>query len=279
MKNQTKPAFVHVLLIFSALFHSYSTSVSAQEVEDENEFSYSEESGKGPSQWGNIKKEWSDCKTGKIQSPIDIPSRKAKVIKNPGRIEMLYKPTEFIVKNRGHDISLKIHWLKSAGSIKINGTEYFLQQAHWHSPSEHAIDGRRYALEVHLVHQAKDPKVKHNLAVVGLLYKHGKPDAFLSKLLGNISATNDQIHEKPLGFVDPTHIDIRMGGKAYYRYIGSLTVPPCTEGVIWSVQKQVKQVSKEQVHAIRVLVHDKAEENARPVQPLNQREVELYSPI
>ncbi|KAH1123240.1 hypothetical protein J1N35_006400 [Gossypium stocksii] len=56
MKNQTKPAFIHVLLIFSALFHSYSTSVSAQEVEDEEEFSYSEESGKGPSQWGNIKK-------------------------------------------------------------------------------------------------------------------------------------------------------------------------------------------------------------------------------
>ncbi|PPD90047.1 hypothetical protein GOBAR_DD13043 [Gossypium barbadense] len=206
MKNQTKPAFIHVLLIFSALFHSYSTSVSAQEVEDEQEFSYSEESGKGPNQWGNIKKEWSDCKTGKNQSPIDIPSRKTK--------------------------------------------------AHWHSPSEHAIDGRRYALEVHLVHQAKDPKVKHNLAVVGLLYKYGKPDAFLSKLLGKISATNDEIHEKPLGFVDPTHIDTRMGGKAYYRYIGSLTVPPCTEGVIWSVQKQVKQVSKEQVHAIRVLVHD-----------------------
>ncbi|KAB2098239.1 hypothetical protein ES319_A01G225400v1 [Gossypium barbadense] len=270
MKNRTIPAFIHVLLIFSALFHSHSTSVSAQEVEDEKEFSYSEESGKGPSQWGNIKKEWSDCKTGKIQSPIDILSRKAKVIKNPGRLEMLYKPTELI---------LQIHWLKSAGSIKINGTEYFLQQAHWHSPSEHAIDGRRYALEVHLVHQAKDPKVKHNLAVVGLLYKYGKPDAFLSKLLGNISATNGQIHEKPLGFVDPTHIDIRMGGKAYYRYIGSLTVPPCTEGVIWSVQKQVKQVSKEQVHAIRVLVHDKAEENARPVQPLNQREVELYSLI
>ncbi|KAL1187264.1 hypothetical protein V6Z11_A01G237000, partial [Gossypium hirsutum] len=274
MKNRTIPAFIHVLLIFSALFHSHSTSVSAQEVEDEKEFSYSEESGKGPSQWGNIKKEWSNCKTGKIQSPIDILSRKAKVIKNPGRLEMLYKPTELIVKNRGHDIS--IHWLKSAGSIKINGTEYFLQQAHWHSPSEHAIDGRRYALEVHLVHQAKDPKVKHNLAVVGLLYKYGKPDAFLSKLISNITDMIDVVQQRSMGVTDPNLIEI--DDVEYYRYIGSLTVPPCTENVIWIINKKIATVSKEQIHAIREAVHDYAEQNARPVQANNEREMELHGP-
>ncbi|EOY07966.1 Alpha carbonic anhydrase 7 isoform 2 [Theobroma cacao] len=240
MKHQSKPIFVSVFLIFAVLFLSYSASVSAQEVEDEREFDYLENSGKGPSQWGDLKKEWVACKNGGLQSPIDMSSLRVKVINKSGELKKRYKPCHAIVKNRGHDISLQ--WPNyDAGSIKTNGTEYFLQQAHWHSPSEHTINGRRYALELHMVHQCKDPNVKNNLAVVGLLYKFGAPDAFLSKLIGNITSMNDHVQERYMGLIDPSLI--KMGGKKYYRYMGSLTVPPCTEGVIWTMNKKVSKSS------------------------------------
>ncbi|KAK8639096.1 hypothetical protein V6N13_137491 [Hibiscus sabdariffa] len=186
--------------------------------EDEREFDYLESSEKGPKHWGELKKEWDACKKGNIQSPIDMTSDRVKVLQKSEELQMTYKPAEAMLKNRGHDIAVK--WpKKDAGSIKINGTEYLLQQAHWHSPSEHTINGTRYALELHMVHQSSDPTVKNNLAVLGQLYEFGAPDKFLS---------------------------------------------------------MIASVSKDQVHAIRVAVHDYAEQNARPVQPLNLRGIELY---
>ncbi|XP_022745507.1 alpha carbonic anhydrase 7-like [Durio zibethinus] len=275
MKHQSKPSFVSVFLIFAVVFLSYSASVSAQEVEDEREFDYLESSGKGPKQWGDLKKEWAACKNGSLQSPIDMSSRRVKVIRKSGELKKRYKPCHAIAKNRGHDISLE--WLNcDAGSIKINGTEFFLQQAHWHSPSEHTINGRRYALELHMVHQSKDDKMKNNLAVIGLLYKFGAPDAFLPQLISNITSMADNEKEKEMGVIDPSLI--KMGGKKYYRYMGSLTVPPCTEGVIWTLNKKIRTVSRGQVQALRKAVHDYAKSNARPVQPLNHRQIELYGP-
>ncbi|KAK8532101.1 hypothetical protein V6N12_053550 [Hibiscus sabdariffa] len=272
MKYQRNTTFVSACLI-SFVFLCYCTSVSAQEVEDEREFDYLESSKKGPKHWGELKEEWNACKKGNIQSPIDMTSDRVKVLQKSEELQMTYKPAESMIKNRGHDIAVK--WpKKDAGSLKINGTEYLLQQAHWHSPSEHTINGTRYALELHMVHQSTDPKVKNNLAVLGLLYEFGAPDEFLSLLMNNITAMNDQIEMRPIGKMDPNLIE--KGCNKHYKYIGSLTVPPCTEGVTWIIHKEIATVSKEQVHAIRVAVHDYAEQNARPVQPLNQREIELY---
>lgn len=77
---------------------------------------------------------------------------------------------------------MQLKWLGDAGSIQINGTDYILKQCHWHSPSEHAINGQRYDLELHMVHASRDQNAKINIAVVGMLYKLGEPDAFLSKV-------------------------------------------------------------------------------------------------
>ncbi|GMJ12205.1 alpha carbonic anhydrase 2 [Hibiscus trionum] len=277
MKYQRNTTLVSTFLIILVVFLCYSTSVLAHEVEveDEREFDYSESSEKGPRHWGELKKEWHACKTGKLQSPIDMTSDRVEVFQKSEDLQMMYKPAQSIIKNRGHDISLQ--WPnKDAGSIKINGTEYFLQQAHWHSPSEHTINGTRYALELHMVHQSNDPNVKNNIVVVGLLYDFGSPNHFLSLLVGNISTMIDQIHEKPMGVIDPSLIE--RGCNKFYKYIGSLTVPPCTEGVTWIINRQTASVSKEQVHAIREAVHDYAEENARPLQRLNKRKIELYDP-
>ncbi|XP_059667572.1 alpha carbonic anhydrase 2-like [Cornus florida] len=238
MKNQIKCfSFSWSLLFMLILLHA--TSTFAQEVEDEREFDYGERSEKGPRRWGELKEEWAACKNGDMQSPIDMSNLKVKMIRRSRELKMNYKPCNATVKNRGHDIMLK--WAgeteaeSKAGSIQINGTDYFLRQAHWHSPSEHTINGRRYDVELHMVHESPDTNVKNNIAVTGLLYKFGKADAFLSKLTGNMASMIDRMEERNAGVMDPR--EIKTGGKNYYRYMGSLTVPPCTEGVIWTMNK------------------------------------------
>ncbi|XP_041027973.1 alpha carbonic anhydrase 7-like [Juglans microcarpa x Juglans regia] len=271
MKNPSKSIFISSILIFVVLF-SHLRSTASQEVEDEREFDYLEGSEMGPRHWGDIRKEWAACKNGDMQSPIDLSSRRVKLIPKLGELKRSYKLSNATIKNRGHDIS--VQWVGDAGYIQINGTDYSLQQGHWHSPSEHSINGRRYDLELHMVHLSQDINMKNKIVVDGLFYKIGRPDAFLSKLMRNIRSMADEKVERNMGVIDPT--EIKMGGKRYYRYMGSLTVPPCTEGVTWIINKKVRTVSRKQVKLLREVVHDYAEMNARPVQPLNRREVHLY---
>ncbi|KAK3445455.1 hypothetical protein EUGRSUZ_A01627 [Eucalyptus grandis] len=276
MKNQSKPILFSAFSLFLLLALGSAAAASIPvETEDEREFDYIAGSEKGPMHWGELRKDWEACKKGEMQSPIDLSSQGVKVMPKLGEIDRSYKPSNATLMNRGHDISLQ--WdTGNAGSIKINGTEYFLQQCHWHSPSEHTINGRRYALELHMVHVSTDPNVKNNIAVIGLLYKTGVPDAFLSKLMGSVWSMIDKEDERKMGTIDPR--EIKMGGKNYLRYTGSLTVPPCTEGVIWTINKKMGTVSKDQIKLLREAVHDYAENNARPVQQLNRREIHFYQP-
>ncbi|CAN1770588.1 Alpha carbonic anhydrase 7 [Linum perenne] len=273
--------FSFFFFFFFASLVLISPLVTAQEVEDEREFDYIRGSEKGPEKWGELKKDWGACKTGQFQSPIDMSDQRVKLLNRSLDINRDYRPANSTIKNRGHDISLQ--WKGSdAGSIRINGTEYVLQQCHWHSPSEHTINGRRYDMELHMVHYNQETK---QIAVMGVLYKAGKPCEFLSKLIKDVKSIElDEMDkskhkkemEKSMGVIDPK--EIRMGGKKYYRYIGSLTVPPCTEGVIWTINRKIRTVSRDQIKALRDAVHDYAEQNARPVQDLHQREVQLYDP-
>ncbi|KAJ4843731.1 hypothetical protein Tsubulata_044880 [Turnera subulata] len=235
-----------------------------------------EGSEKGPAYWGDLKEEWAACKSGGLQSPIDMSSQRVKVIRNPGKLKKNYKPGNATIKNRGHDIMVK--WEENkAGSMKMNGTEYFLQQSHWHSPSEHTINGRRYDLELHMVHASHEPDVENKILVIAVLYKIGKPDAFLSKFVRDMVSIADSDTERPVGCIDPSEI-IETNGRKYYRYMGSLTTPPCSEGVIWTIKKKIRTVSRNQIRALREAVHDYAEKNARPKQAHNRREIHLYNP-
>lgn len=142
--------------------------------EDEREFDYIEGSEKGPRHWGELKKEWEACNNGDLQSPIDLSSQRVKIIPKLGELKRSYNPCNATVKNRGHDISVRnstdsfsvhqwlyyliclslflclmwlwmqVYWVGKPGSIQVNGVVYDLQQSHWHSPSEHSINGRRY---------------------------------------------------------------------------------------------------------------------------------------
>ncbi|KAF8370209.1 hypothetical protein HHK36_031740 [Tetracentron sinense] len=272
MMNLGNPILKSGLLFLIIILHS--RSIISQEVEDEREFDYMEGSGKGPLHWGELREDWAACKKGEMQSPIDLLNQRVKLEPNIGKLKRSYKPSNATVNNRGHDISLK--WEGDAGSIQINGTDYALQQCHWHSLSEHTINGKSFDLELHMVHLSSDLRVKNKIAVVGILYKIGRPDPFLSELMGEIQSISDSKEGRNVGVIDPRHI--KMGSRKYYRYIGSLTVPPCTEGVIWTMNKKVRTVSREQVKLMRIAVHDYAERNARPLQPLNNREIHLYDP-
>ncbi|GER27363.1 carbonic anhydrase, partial [Striga asiatica] len=238
---------------------------------DEHEFSYEEDSDIGPARWGEIRPEWSNCGSGNMQSPIDLSNQRVNIVSHLGLLDRTYLPSNATLINRGHDMMLR--WGYEAGHIEINGIVYQLQQCHWHSPSEHTINGRRFDMEIHLVHRSID----NQTAVIGVMYKIGRPNSFLTMMKHHLNAlveTRDV--ERAVGIIDPEHI--KFGSRKYYRYVGSLTTPPCNENVLWTIVRKVRTVSREQVELIRNAVHDDSETNARPIQPMNDRTLELYRP-
>ncbi|KAH0664397.1 hypothetical protein KY284_029328 [Solanum tuberosum] len=185
----------------------------------------------------------------------------------------------------------KLRWDGDSGYLKIDETHYQLQQIHWHTPSEHSIDGKRYDMEAHLVHMSSDGKI----AVIGILYEIGLlPNDLLTILEGDLVALADKKAEKSMGIIDPNII--KLDDNIYYRYIGSLTTPPCTEGVVWTIDGMVNSVTASQIKllqdaAVNVnsvtasqikLLQDAAvngfESNARPIQPLNGRSIKFNKP-
>ncbi|WCJ41000.1 alpha carbonic anhydrase 7 [Euphorbia peplus] len=252
---------------FISLIISHIIPITSQEVENEKEFDYY-----NSTRWGEIHPEWSSCRNGSMQSPIDLFDERVNIVSHLGRLNRNYKPANATLKNRGHDMMLQWHD-GGAGTIEINGTEYVLKQCHWHSPTEHTVNGERYLLELHMVHESKDGKY----AVVGIMYKTGRPDTFLTSLTDKLVAVAGiKEEETAVGIVDPKQIQI--GSRKYYRYIGSLTVPPCSENVLWTIVKKVRTTTTEQVRLLRVAVHDQSDTNARPIQKMNGRVVQLFRP-
>ncbi|MFS7990251.1 putative carbonic anhydrase [Helianthus anomalus] len=270
MKNMKLNSILALSFLLFMLFFSHPFSTQAEEVEDQREFDYLKDSTLGPDRWGAITNEWSLCSNGTMQSPIDMSSSRVELVLHPKNLYRNYKPCNATLLNRGHDIMVK--WIGDAGSIIINDTEYALKQAHWHSPSEHTINGKRFGMELHMVHQSIDNKT----AVIAVLYNIGGPSNFLSLLAVNLSS---MIDEKGIrgrnGIINPS--EIQISSRLYYRYIGSLTTPPCTEKVVWTISRRIRTVSIRQLKLLREAVKDYAENNARPLQPDNLRDILLYA--
>ncbi|KAK4481689.1 hypothetical protein RD792_012597 [Penstemon davidsonii] len=240
-------------------------------VDDEKPFTYMVDKENGPDNWGHVNKSWETCATGKFQSPIDLHNKRVEEVGTVlGSLKRAYKPGRAAMKNRGHDIM--VEWKDYVGGVVINGTKYDLKQAHWHTPSEHTVNGKSFKMELHMLHRNS---LGQN-AVIGILYKSGSPDPYLGKFLKKIESSKKEGDEYDVGVVDP--LDIKFGSRKYYRYIGSLTVPPCTEGVLWTILKKVRTVSLQQTRALRAAVNDDFENNARPTQNLDGRSVYMYRP-
>lgn len=259
------PCFFIILILLNLAFEG-----RAQEVENEREFSYNHSSHVGPAHWGRIRPEWRMCSNGTMQSPIDMLHQRVRVVPNLGILRRDYRPANATLLNRGHDMMLRFEG--GAGNVYVNGTPYLLRQCHWHSPSEHTVNGRRFDMEIHLVHQSATGKI----AVIGAFYHLGANDSFLLRMtpyLRALANTTTSIG-RAVGMIDPRNIEIGSG--TYYRYVGSLTVPPCTQNVDWSIVRNVRTVAASQVKLIRQAVQDSSDTNARPLQAINQRTVTLF---
>lgn len=212
----------------------------------------------GPSHWGELEAGFSSCKTGKQQSPIDIHGAKAARL---APIAFHYAPGAAEIVNNGHTVQVK---LADGGSVTLPSGDYKLVQFHFHTPSEETINGRRYPLVAHLVHRNDAGE----LAVVAVLFKQGKENAALKEVFASLPPAAGDKH--PLeGGLDiaaalPRH-------HAYYAYMGSLTTPPCSEGVHWQVMREPVEISTGQLASFRRLYAM----NARPIQPLNGRVVKV----
>uniref|UniRef100_A0A1D1ZAD8 Bifunctional monodehydroascorbate reductase and carbonic anhydrase nectarin-3 n=1 Tax=Anthurium amnicola TaxID=1678845 RepID=A0A1D1ZAD8_9ARAE len=273
MKGGASATFIFALLLLSFTQVPARSNLSGPEPDDESDFNYIPGSGKGPEDWWRLNPSWWICKYGMRQSPICLEEGNAFIDPWLGQLETNYIRNQAILKNRGHDIMLAWPEAEGGGSLYISGTEYTLVQCHWHTPAEHEIDGQRPDLEMHMVHQSSDDKV----AVIGILYKIGfEADPFLSELMNPLRIlVEEQRDNVTAGPVEPWRVN---GPRLYYRYMGSLTTPPCTEGVVWTVLAGVQSVSQEQVDLLKAAVHDGFENNARPLQPINGRPISLSWP-
>ena len=214
----------------------------------------------GPSHWSELEQGFSACKTGKQQSPIAIHGAKPA---NLAPIDFHYAPGAAEVVNRGHTVQVN---LDAGGTVTLPSGDYKLVQFHFHTPSEETVNGNHYPLVAHLVHKNDAGE----LAVVAVLFKQGRENAALKGVFAALPAAAGEKHPVEGG------VDVAAAlpaDHAYYAYMGSLTTPPCSEGVHWQVLKEPVEISKGQLASFRKLYAM----NARPLQALNGRVVNIVN--
>jgi len=212
----------------------------------------------GPEHWGDLSPDYAACKEGRSQSPVDLTGM---VDVELPAIEFAYGPVPLEVLNNGHTIQANY---ASGSRISVAGKTYDLLQFHFHSPSENTINGKSFPLEAHLVHKAADGQ----LAVIGVMFEEGAGNAVLEKVWKVMPAKEGSVERAADESVSV--MELLPASKDYYAFDGSLTTPPCTEGVKWMVLKQPVSVSAEQVQHFLHTLHGS---NNRPVQPLHGRVV------
>lgn len=213
----------------------------------------------GPAHWAMLSPAYRTCEKGSHQSPIDILG--AHHESAPSRLGFAYRTSRVRLMHTGHTVQATYQ----AGSLLTLGeTTYMLRQFHFHSPSEHRIDGRSYDMEVHLVHQDEGGRI----AIVAVLLEAGLENPTLERLWAELPQQVGQVSAE----VELNAIELMPAQTHFYLYEGSPTTPPCTEGVRWIVLKQPQTVSLSQMTRFRAYLG----EDARPVQALNHREVVEY---
>lgn len=210
----------------------------------------------GPEHWGDLSPDFIQCKVGVNQSPIDITGA---IESDLPPIALDYTTNTTSLINNGHTAQVNV---EPGSFLRVEGDEFELLQFHIHVPSEHWINGKQSMLEVHYVHR----NTEGQLAVVAVLYRQGEDSPGLSRHI-DIIPTEAGVS---IPFVTSlADLPILTWNKDYYRYNGSLTTPPCSEGVRWYVLKEQHTVSRKRRDKFNHLIGD----DARGPQPVNARPV------
>ena len=208
----------------------------------------------GPDHWGSLDPGFAACGNGREQSPIDLTGAEQRALSEIG---FEYAPSPISILNDGHTI--QVNYAPGSG-IVLDGMRYGLVQFHFHHRSEHTVDGGDFPLELHLVHADADGA----LAVVGVFLEEGAANEALAPVWRQLPAEAGRA-ARVAGTVDANALLPER--RTTWRYPGSLTTPPCSEGVFWLVMTEPVTASREQIEAFRALIPI----NNRPVQPLNGR--------
>jgi carbonic anhydrase len=227
------------------------------EQSDPPEWSYSGST--GPENWGSLSSEYAACSEGTEQSPIDLAGGSG----DPPALEVEYGSSPLALVNNGHSVEAEI---EGEHAITLDGTRYTLAQFHFHAPSEHTLEGEALALELHFVNAAEDG----SLAVLGVMVREGGENPAWSGVTDALANTVEEGDGADVGQTDlAALLPADPASARRWSYPGSLTTPPCSEGVAWTVFADPIEMSAAQIASFTSAYDG----NARPVQPLGDREL------
>jgi carbonic anhydrase len=212
--------------------------------------------GTGPDRWAELDRNYALCGEGTEQSPIDLSAAVAPDDEPP--LDIDYRPTPLVIINNGHTIEVEY---RAGSTLTVGGQTWGVRQFHFHAHSEHTVGGAASPLELHVVHRDD----AGNLAVVGVFIEEGAANAALATVFDRLPAQKGARIE--LEGVEVNAADLLPADLAAWRYDGSLTTPPCSEGVRWHVLANPIKASPQQIAAFKAIFAD----NHRAVQPLNDR--------
>ena len=221
-----------------------------------------------PDKWGTLSPAYAACGNGKSQSPIDLVGGSSEgapsLIFDYGKTGLKIAHNAHVIDlvDNGHTLQVTVD---EGSTLITQRDEYKLVQFHFHTPSEHLVDGRSYPMEAHFVHQSASGA----FAVVSVLFEEGAANANLEQLIAHFPASKGEMRHAPEVVLElAAHLP---ADRSVYQYLGSFTTPPCTEDVEWSVMRQPLMASREQLAAFAARLAP----NNRPVQPLNGRRLGL----
>jgi carbonic anhydrase len=244
----------------SAVVHDDKNTAEVETKKEKHEIHWSYSGDNGPENWIDLDSTFNACGRGMEQSPINLEDAKANAT-SEANIQINYQPSSFTIKNNGHTVQADAN--TDENSIVIDGKEYKLVQFHFHVPSEHQMEGKNLDMELHLVHKNADDQ----LAVLGVLMKAGKENKILAELWSKLP--KEESEDNILLEEEINLSSLLPQDKTAFHYNGSLTTPPCSEGVKWTVFTEPITVSQEQIDLFASVFPD----NHRPVQPWNDRDV------
>lgn len=258
-----RPGTKTLLLLAIALFGVAIAGCGSDDDSSGEHASFGYGEADGPARWASLDPAYEECDTGRRQSPVDL--RDPAASPNPAHPEFAYETIELELENNGHSVEAVY---PPGSTLELGGRVYDLSQFHFHAPSEHRIEGRSAPLEFHFVHEEQQ---SGGLLVLGVLVDEGRPNAAAAKLAEALPGADGEAARTAEAIDALDLLPAEPASARRWEYPGSLTTPPCSEGVEWHVFDRPVEFSRQQVEAFT----DVYEGTNRPLQPLNGRTLHL----